>query len=238
VAPTSSNKEHLPDDYIEGLMDQYPPNLVDAYLGGLFTNLTMGTVYGNFSRVLNSSTVALAGPEPLHIGMDFNVSRGCAIVHVLRDGLPVAVDEIVNSYDTPATIRIMKDRYDGFPVTVYPDASGKNRKSQNASQTDLQLLKDAGFRVKTITTNPQIKDRVQSMNAMFLNAQGERRYKVNIAACPFYTDSLEQQAYDANGFPEKGAGKGDDLNDSGGYYIVNMFPIVRRKLDTVRLMGL
>lgn len=239
VAPTYSNP-YLPDDYVDSLKDQYDENLLNAYVEGLFTNLTSGTVYHKFSRVHNHSDVRidLSQKEPLHIGMDFNVGRGCAVVHVLRDGLPIAVDEVVNSYDTPDTIRVLNSRYRGWPITVYPDASSKNRKSQNASETDLQLLKDERWRVKKINRNPGIKDRVASMNGMFCNAKGERRYKVNTVECPFYTNSLEQQAYDANGLPEKGEGKGDDINESGGYYIHNKFPIKKRRLEQTRLSGL
>jgi hypothetical protein len=99
-------------------------------------------------------------------------------------------------------------------------------------------LKNEGWRVKKIKVNPRIKDRVASMNGMFRNAEGERRYKVNVAKCPFYTDNLEQQAYDQNGLPDKGEGKGDDINDAGGYYIQSQFAIKKRVLEQTRLGGL
>jgi hypothetical protein len=37
--------------------------------------------------------------------------------------------------------------------------------------------------------NPPVKDRINSMNAMFCNGNGERRYKVNVARCPVYTEA-------------------------------------------------
>lgn len=37
------------------------------------------------------------------------------------------------------------------------------------------------------------------MNAMFCNANGERRYKVNVKRCPVYAESLEQQVWDDKG---------------------------------------
>lgn len=37
------------------------------------------------------------------------------------------------------------------------------------------------------------------MNAMFCNANGERRYKVNVKRCPLYAESLEQQVWDEKG---------------------------------------
>jgi len=212
-ASTYSNQANLPEDYVDSLKGNYDENLLEAYVEGIFTNLTSGTVYHMFSRKHNHSDVRIdpRQKEPLHIGMDFNVGRGCAVVHVLRDGSPIAVDEVVNSFDTPDTIRVLNSRYHGWPITVYPDATSKNRKSQNATESDLQLLKDERWRIKRRSRNPVPKDRIASMNGMFCNSQGERRYKVNTSECPFYTDSLEQQAYDANGLPEKGEGKGDDI---------------------------
>jgi hypothetical protein len=74
--------------------------------------------------------------------------------------------------------------------------------------------------------NPPVKDRINSMNAMFCNGNGERRYKVNVARCPVYTDSLEQQVWAANGEPDKSADN-DHPNDAGGYFIVKQFPIIK-----------
>ena len=236
-APTYTNP-NLPEDYVSSLRKQYDDQLVDAYVEGLFCNLTTGTVYRKFNRKLNNSDVVLKDREPLYIGMDFNVGRGCAVVHVLRNNLPIAVDEVVGTFDTTDTVRVLKERYDGWPIMVYPDASSKNRKSQNASHTDLDIIKAAGWRVKKINRNPSIKDRINSMNGMFCNAEGERRYKVNVDKCPFYADALEQQTYDKNGLPEKGEGKGDDETDAGGYFIADKFPIIRKRIVESGLSGI
>lgn len=153
-----------------------------------------------------------AAGEPIYIGMDFNVGKMAGIVHVLRLGLPCAVTEIINAYDTPDMIRIIKERfwlYDGNDyrkvreIYIYPDASGDSRKSSNASTTDIAQLKQAGFNVVVNSSNPPVKDRVNSMNAMFCNANGERRYKVNVKRCPLYAESLEQQVWDEKGEPDK-----------------------------------
>ena len=136
---TYSNLSNLPDDYIDELKETYPANLIDAYINGIFVNLTSMPVWMNFDRRWNCAFEKVEGSEALHIGMDFNVGRGCAIIYVFRDGLPVAVDEIINSYDTPATIRIIKQRYPNNPIIIYPDASGKSRKSVNATESDISL---------------------------------------------------------------------------------------------------
>ena len=235
-ASTYDNELNLPNDYIPSLMESYPPQLIQAYLEGLFVNLTSGSVYHAYSRTLNGCNDLQQPGEPLHIGMDFNVGKMSAVIHVKRDGLPRAVHEIMKGYDTPDMIQKIKERYWRFDgnsyqktceILVYPDASGDSRKSVNASTTDLALLKQAGFQVKAPSANPPVKDRVNAMNAMFCNANGERRYLVNADRCPTYADCLEQQVWGENGEPDKSQGA-DHANDAGGYFIHNQFPIVRR----------
>lgn len=234
-ASTYDNEKNLPDNYIESMLLSYPEELIKAYLMGQFVNLNSGTVYNQFDSNLNHSDEIEKTGEPLFIGMDFNVGKMSAIIHVKRNNLPIAVREIVNAYDTPDMIRRIKEQfylYDGNDyrksreIYIYPDASGDSRKSVNASKTDIQLLKDAGFKIIVNSANPPVKDRINSMNAMFLNAMGERRYLVNTKMCPTYTENLQQQTWSDNGEPDKTAGN-DHTNDAAGYFIVKDFPIVR-----------
>ncbi|MFX0566823.1 terminase family protein [Kosakonia cowanii] len=234
-ASTFDNEANLPDDYIPSLLASYPPELIKAYLRGHFTNLTSGTIYHQFDRRLNNCTDEEQPGEPLFIGMDFNVGKMAAIVHVKREGLPRAVRELVKVYDTPAMIKRIQEefwRYEGGryvasrQIYIYPDASGDSRKSNCASLTDIAQLREAGFSVMVNASNPPVKDRINSMNAMFCNALGERRYLVNVQRCPVYTESLEQQVWDKNGEPDKKADN-DHPNDGGGYFIVKDYPIVK-----------
>lgn len=219
-ASTYDNEKNLPSGYIESLEATYSSELINAYLNGQFTNLTSGTIYNQYDRVLNNCTDVIKGGEPIFIGMDFNVGKMAAVIHVLRDGEPRAVEEIINAYDTPDIIRIIKQRYCSASrsIVIYPDASGDSRKSVDASKTDIKQLKEAGFKVKAKSKNPFVKDRINSMNAMFCDSKGIRKYKVNADKCPVYADCLEQQIWAANGEPDKSADN-DHTNDAAGYYI-------------------
>lgn len=234
-AATSSNP-FLPEDYEKSLRESYPPALISAYLEGKFTNLTSGSVYPDFDRVLNHSDATLEPGEPVLIGMDFNRLKMSAVVYVLREGWPVAVDEIVDGRDTPQMVTIFNERYKlkGHAVQVFPDASGQNSSSKNASESDLSIIKQAGLTVRVNSTNPAIADRVNAVNALILNGQGERRLKVNTNRCPHLTDGLEQQAYDKNGMPDKTSGI-DHVIDAGGYPLAHLFPIVKRTATQVSL---
>lgn len=243
-ASTYDNEVNLPPDYIPSLLDTYPENLISAYINGQFVNLTTGSIYVSYDRQKNRSNEVITEDDRiLHVGMDFNVGSMMGITHVIRNKQPHAVDEVAKAYDTPDMIRQLKERYwkydleqERFVATkqiiIYPDASGDSRKSVNATETDILLLKQAGFRVKAPNQNPPVKDRINSMNAMFSNALGERRYFVNDSTCPTYSDCLEQQAWGENGEPDKGSGF-DHATDAGGYYIYSEFPIKRRTASDI-----
>jgi hypothetical protein len=227
-ARTMDNAANLPDGYIENLKNTYPSNLLAAYLDGEFVNLTAGSVYPEFDRALNATNETPQPNETLHVGMDFNVSHGAAVIHVLRDGCPVAVDELVDVFDTPAMVRLLTDRFKskGHSLMIYPDASGGNRKSNNASESDLSLLRQAGFQVCVNSRNPAVKDRVLSFNQQ-IHKDGVRRYRVNPDKCPHLVESLEKQAYDKHGEPDKTSGL-DHCLDAAGYFVVYKFPILAR----------
>ncbi|MGK3947059.1 hypothetical protein ABK046_52905, partial [Streptomyces caeruleatus] len=70
-------------------------------------------MYAEFDRNLNDSREKIEDKDHLHIGMDFNVSHMAAVVIVLREGLPHAVEELTGVFDTPAMIQLLKQRYSG-----------------------------------------------------------------------------------------------------------------------------
>ncbi len=228
-ASTYSNAKYLPEDYIPSLRDSYTAQLLEAYLEGRFVNLTSGAVYPDFSREKNRSTMTMSNDEALHIGLDFNVGKMAAAVHVLRDGSPHAVDEITDVLDTPAMIVLIEKRYRSgeikHPIIVYPDASGDSRKSQNASESDIALLRAAKFTVCVNAANPRIRDRVLAANAL-IHKEGVRRFLVNEDRCPHLVEALEKQAYDKNGEPDKSTGL-DHIIDAATYFLAYKYPIRR-----------
>ena len=241
-ASTYENEKNLPADYIPSLLATYDDNLIEAYLHGRFINLKHGTVYKSYNRELNASKETIQPNEPLFIGMDFNVGKMAAVVAVKRHNQPHAVDELINAYDTPDMIRRIQERFWPFDngrynkqheILIYPDSSGAARKTVGASTSDITLLKEAGFIVRTHPANPPIKDRVNSVNAMICNAQGSRKFKVNPETCPRLVECLEQQPYNDRGEPDKTQDL-DHANDALGYFISYDYPI-RRPVTHIQL---
>jgi hypothetical protein len=146
--------------------------------------------------------------------MDFNITNMAAVIHVIEGNKYYAVDEIVGAYDTSDMINKIKQRYPGYEIVVYPDASGKNRNTSGLS--DIQLLMAEKWIIRVGNKNPFVRDRINGMNLLFMNAKGERRYFVNTNNCPRYTEAFEQISY-KNNEPDKDSGL-DHVTDAGGYF--------------------
>lgn len=235
-ASTSSNSANLPSDYVQTLKDTYPDSMLAAYLEGEFVNLTQGSVYAEFDRCLNACNTTINPNETLHIGFDFNVGQMAAVVHVLRNGEPHAVDELVGYLDTPALITAINRRYEGHRIFAYPDASGKNRKSNNAAESDIVLLKQAKFLILAKSVNPFVRDRIAAFNKL-IHKGGVRLYKINVDRCPHLVEGLEKQAYDKNGEPDKTSGI-DHVIDAAGYFVSYRYPILYGAVRQTKLKGI
>ncbi|MCP4336257.1 MAG: terminase [Mycoplasma sp.] len=228
---TLANEENLAGGYIQGLREQYTEDQLKAYLNGEFVNLTSGTVHYKFDRNVNKSDRAIKEHDTLYIGMDFNIGNMSGVVHIVDD-IPIAVDELTKVYDTAEMCNLIKDKYKGHRIIIYPDASGKNRNT-NASKTDIEIIKEYKYIVKAKLSNPPVADRIKNMNRMFSDGNGKVGYKVNTTKCPEYTESLERQAYDKNGIPDKSSGF-DHLNEAGGYFIYYEYSLRRKRVFTAK----
>ena len=221
---SSTDNPYLPEDFIDGMRAMYPPNLLNAYINGIFTNLTQASVYPEFSRELNRSDQnAPTENDTLFVGLDLNVDRCVMAVCVQQsDGIHVIQEWVAR--DTPGVVERLRQEYqpwiDHGQLIVCPDASSQSRSSKNAGISDFGLMKQAGLRLQTQASNPFIRDRVLTLNTLILNAKGERQLFVH-PDCKLMLRGLEQQAYSqTTQQPEKGDGGVDDLSgqmDALGY---------------------
>jgi hypothetical protein len=223
-ASTRANAKNLPPDYIQSLLDTYPAEQIDAYIDGRFCNLTTGTIYRCYDRARNESKETILDGEPLFIGMDFNIGKMAATIYVQRPSGWHAVAELKDMFDTPTMAQAIAEKWPARRIVVYPDASGANGSTKNASQSDISILKQRGFEVKVNLTNPRVRDRILSVNKQFETG----RLWINSRLCPTAASCLEKQAYDANGEPDKKSGF-DHQNPATGYPIAHEFPIQHRK---------
>lgn len=211
----TADNPFLPDDYIPSLLETYSDEKILAYLEGEFVNLTSGNVYRNYNRQNNNTRRVVKAGDVLHIGMDFNITKMNAVVHIQEDKKHFAVDEFVNAYDTQELCELIKRKYPNHKIIVYPDSAGSSRSTSGKSDHD--IIRSFGFTIRGMVKNPAVKDRVNAMNLAFKNNRQEISYYVNDEQCPNYSEALERQTY-KNGEPDKTSGF-DHITEAGGYYI-------------------
>jgi hypothetical protein len=194
--------------------------------------MSTGRVYPDFDRALNfTDLTADSFPNlPLHIGIDFNIGKMHSTVGIVKSHQPFLIDEFTGLRDTQALIAAIKNRYPNRAIYCYPDASGRNEKT-NATTSDIQQLENAGFDINAKRSNPEVRNRIASVNALICNGKNERRLKVNPDKCPTLVKTLEQQSY-IDGKPDKS----NDIDHSGdalGYFTYWNWPI-SKVVETTR----
>lgn len=228
----------LPDHYVPHLLSQYPPEIAEAYLNGEFVNMNGRVVYDQYGFELgkNQTSLTLADisvNERIHIGVDFNHNGMSAVATVIRNNEVYVFDELLGAVNTMDLAERLNRRFSGYNTLIYPDASGSSG-SANSDYSCHALLDQAGFELRSLSKNPPIRDRVNSVNAMFLNGQKERRLHINKASCPGLHKALMSQVWDKNGAPKKNELIGlpstaktyiDGPLDALGYLIYKNWPI-------------
>lgn len=221
------NNPNLPPSYVETLKKTYTEAQLNAYLYGDFVNLENESVYYSFDRHANGTHREVKKGEQIFIGMDFNIGNMSAVIFVCENGKAYAVDELTGVLDTPTMGQILKERYRGHRATVFPDASGQNRKTVGMS--DVKYLRSLGFNVTVRNRNPFVKDRITVSNVAFQN----KTAFVNYLRCPEFTEALEKQSY-KNGEPDKSSGF-DHVNDAGTYAIYELEKFTRHEFDGINV---
>ena len=203
----------------------YHDNVVeDDYLGGV---IPVGPIFAGLDFNVNPMTCSLAVPVDVKV-MD---ETGRKVLRT-RDDL-VVFDEIeLHDSGTEEMCGEIKRRLPGRhrDILVYPDPTGGVRgTAQKKGVTNFTIIEDAGLKVVTseVILN---EDKFNEINALCLNAAGERRLKV-MRKCKRVITCCEQYAYkeDSTGrsssVPDKG--KFDHFVDGLGNIVHNEYPIQR-----------
>jgi hypothetical protein len=211
-----------------------------------FENLTSGRVYYAFDRS-DVKPVEYDPRCPLCWSLDFNIDPACSVLCQFVHGHVRVLDEIAlresSTYEvceqfacrTREWVKLYN--HGALPVYVYGDATGDSRKSA-ASRTDWQIVRDffagnsreykATFRIPS--RNPEVKDRINCVNAIISNAAGQRRLAVS-PKCKQLIRDLEQVTWktDASGNSIGDLDRSDrmrtHLSDALGYLIAWDFPM-------------
>jgi len=189
-------------DYYDRLKCSYDDRFFEQEVLGKYLNVSEGQVYHAFDRCRNVVESALVKELPLRWALDFNVDPMCSVVAQIQDGVVRVLDEFVSRRTTtPEVCEQFLERYSRHDagVIVYGDASGSRR--QTTGSSDFGMIRDAlekgdirsvSYRVPR--ANPEVRERVNLMNAMLKSAKGESRLLV-APKCNELILDLEQVIY-------------------------------------------
>jgi hypothetical protein len=162
---------------------------------------------------------------PLHIGMDFNIDPGCAVVAFQHQGGYHVFDEIeIYGTNTHEMVAEIERRYPSRKKHVYPDASGAQRRTSANGITDHIILKNAGYNLCVGSVNPAVSDRIAAVNSAFRSVDGTIRLTID-PKCRKLLECLRKHTYKENTrIPAKDTGY-DHFNDALGYLVNHQLPI-------------
>ncbi|MCW5829040.1 MAG: phage terminase large subunit [Deltaproteobacteria bacterium] len=217
------NALNLPPGYLAGLENAYTGDWFEQEVNARFVNTASGRCYYAFIRQRHAhEPVARHADQPVHVGVDFNISPMSA-VFAQHDGETISVftEWSERNSNTPRLVdaisAIAGSR--SVPVLVYPDASGAAR--QTAGDSDHALLKRAGFQVNAPRSNPAQRDRVQTVNVAF----SRNRLRIDPAARQLIRSLEATRWKEGRNEIDKGPSV-EHLSDALGYLVCHLEPVL------------
>ena len=187
-----------------------------------------GVVFYAFDMVQSVKNYVLTDDDRIiHVGVDFNLDPISAVCSVIRGDTMFIFDEIqIYGSNTDELCEEIMTRYPGKKIVCYPDPSCVARRTSAGGRTDLSILQNNGFVCKVLKKHAPIRDRVNSVNSKFLNANNERKLFIS-PKCKNLLNTLTKQVYkEGTSVPDKSQNL-DHLGDALGYMVNFLYPITR-----------
>lgn len=191
-----------------------------------------GVIYHNWSRNRNVKRWQYPLPSILHVGVDFNTSPLSAIVMAGHgDGLWAIQELVLYNANTHQLCQELKNRFPDQRIIVYPDPSGKQRKTSAMGMTDISILQNEGFVVKARRHSIPVRDRINAVNSLLLNTNNKVRLWVD-PECKMLIKAMEKMSYkEGTNIPDLNNDY-NHISDAVGYAIEFQYPVAReRKQD-------
>ena len=229
---------YLSDRYVKHLESSYDKLMQEQYIDGKFVNLKNARAAWAFDRFKHVKTgIQREAGLPVWVSVDFNVDNMAATFWNpmgidSRVRLRAFADVRIQSSNTEELGRYIRDQVGIDNVVLFPDPAGNQRRT-NASQTDIQILRDAGFQ------DIRYKKSIVSVRAC-LNALNNMLDKGDVeigVQCKNLIADLEQCTMKANGTEiDKSKMERTHWLDGAKDMIDYEFPIIKQnaKVSTVR----
>ena len=180
-----------------------------------------GMVYYGFKRSENVKEFTFTQPQKIiHIAIDMNIDPMSAVCFVMEKNKVIIIDEIemFGSNTGRAGERDIR-KVPGHQDICLSGSKCKSHVSPvRAGRTDLSILANAGFIVKAPNRHMPVRDRINSVNSMLCNGQGERQILIH-PKCKKLISCLERQIYKpGTSQPDKDGGMGSHERCTGIRY--------------------
>ena len=181
-------------------------------------------IYYAFDRAETVKKFEAEIPRVIHVGMDFNTNPMSAVMcAVSKDGAHVFDEISLPNSNTDELAGEIKSRYPTQQIIVYPDPAGSARKT-SSNRTDHAILQQWGFTVKARRSHTPVKDRINAVNRVLQDANGNRTLHID-PRCRVMTDCISKHQYkESTIIPDKDSGL-DHANDALGYLVDYLYPV-------------
>lgn len=224
----------LPESEIAQLRRELSEKDFQEQVGGLWQDAG-GKCYYAFSYDNVDDAVEYDKNKMIYVGSDFNVDpMAWVLAHKTPRGFHVFDEIWLRNTNTEQTLNTLWERYgehrSGWLFTG--DASGKQRKTSASSTDYAQIANDKRFkaRVRYNDSNPGVRDRVASVNALCRNSEGLSELLIN-PRCSHLVEDLKKRALDEWGCPAPATpGQAHDsghATDALGYLVWEYYPVKR-----------
>jgi hypothetical protein len=228
----------LPAEEVEAARGDLDPRTFRQEYEGSFEG-AVGRVYYAYSKKLHSDAGVELNPRlPIIAACDFNINP-CAWILLQSDGRDIAVfDEIVlygtNTGEMGSRLLTLHGDHPAG-IEIYGDAAGSY--GSTAGSSDYAIMGDLEYTDRDERTtyplrdlnipkaNPRVKDRVNAVNHMLLNARGESHVYIH-PRCKMLIRDLDTVAWrEGTGDIDKRDSDRTHASDAFGYYITREFPL-------------
>jgi len=233
---TYRESPYLDDKEIDRVKHQLDPLKFAREYEASFENSGSNVFYMfNRSEHIKTDLDPFHSTEDVHVAIDFNVGIQASTVFAVRGGQMHILDEFMGHPDTETLAKAINDKYKakGRRIFVYPDPSGRSRKTSAAvGVTDFSILQKAGFTTLAHSKAPPIIDSVAAVNKKLKSAHGNIELLVSTKA-PNVIKSLERTSWLENNPDTATINKKEGVehfSDGIRYAVEYIWPVQNRKV--------
>lgn len=222
-----NSAEILPASEIESAKRVLDPRTFRQEFEASFEGSNGRAYYAYDARKHEDNSIALNEKLKLLVCCDFNVGL-CVweIVQTDYDRVWVIDEVALRDTNTAEMGNAVLTKYGSHRqgIAVYGDAAGMNRST--AGKSDYAILHELGFKDQRVArSNPSVRDRVNSVNAMLENVDGRRRL-FHHPRCVHLRKDLETVEWIEGGAGiDKSNADRTHATDALGYFIEREFPL-------------